>query len=96
MAISRLTKIAFLFNITMCLLFVFSNYSMWQILVGRTIQSYWNPFEIVLVFHYLFPDGTYTTVQGIFIYPNVPFVLFWVSTIINLHFLMKLKSKEKT
>ena len=92
---SRLMKIAFLVNTMLCLLFVYSNFSLWQMLNGRIIQSYWNPFGISLVFHYHFPDGTYTTVQGIYSYPNMAFMLFWVSTIVNMYILVKVMRSKK-
>jgi len=96
MSTSRIIRIASLFNILLCLFFVYSNFSLWQIFRERIVSSAWNPLEITLLFHYHFPDGTYSSLAGISVYANFPFMLFWVSTIVNLCFMLSIyKSKEK-
>jgi hypothetical protein len=65
--------------------------------VGNTtlISSSWNPFEVSMVFH-TFQNGSFSTITGIFFYLNVPFILFWVSTIVNLYLMVQIhRSKEK-
>ena len=98
---SRLVKTALLVNAVLCVLFVFGNVYLWSVFggnnVGNTtlISSSWNPFEVSMVFH-TFQNGSFSTITGIFFYLNVPFILFWVSTIVNLYLMVQIhRSKEK-
>jgi hypothetical protein len=101
MAISRLVKIAFLFNVLLCLLFIYSNYSLWAIFAEGTkggttfLISYWYPLSVMTT-HYYFHNGAIDQDLGFQSYLNAPFILFWVSTIINLLIIVLIyRSKEK-
>ena len=98
---SRLVKTALLVNVVLCVLFVFGNVYLWSAFggnnVGNTtlISSSWNPLVVSIMFH-KFQNGVFSTITGIFFYPNVPFILFWVSTIVNLYLMVQIhRSKEK-
>src|SRR4030042_4474376 len=97
---SRLIKIAFLFNVLLCLFFIYSNYSLWAIFAEGTkggttfLISYWYPLSVVTTY-YWFHNGAISQELGFQSYLNAPFILFWVSTIVNLLFIIWLyRSKE--
>lgn len=75
---SRLIRVAFIVNILLCLLFVYSSYLQWEIFRGinkfgsTIISSTWNPLTVTFVFHN-YANGTFSTIQGLFTYPNTPF-----------------------
>ncbi len=86
MSKNKLMAFVFVFNVLMALAFVYGNFSLWAS-VSTTYPtmtaSQLSPFSIhVMYYHYT--DGTISVVQGIFLYFNYPFWLFWVSMIGNL------------
>jgi len=97
----RLLIIAVFANLLMGAFFVYGNYSLWELFRGNNvahatlISSAWNPFTVNLVFHD-YVNGNLITVQGIFTYPNTPFMLFWVSTIVNLFLMMQIHKRKET
>src|SRR4030067_1591179 len=84
-----LLVITFFVNIILGLLFVYGNLILWDVFRGNNIahstliSSSWNPFKVWVVFHH-YNNGSFITVQGVFGYPNLPFMLFWGSTAVNL------------
>jgi len=92
---SRQLKVIILVNVVIAVLFCYFNYGNWTLLndeeAGLPISSEWGPVWI-RVQPKPFGYGD-TTVM----FPNYPLMLFWLSTIINLYFIIKLqKSKETT
>ncbi len=86
MSKNKLVACVFVFNVLMALAFVYSNSSLWDS-VNTTYPtmtvSQWSPFSIhVMYYHYA--DGMLSVVQGIFLYFNYPFWLFWVTMMGNL------------
>jgi hypothetical protein len=99
--ISRQLKVIILVNIIIAALFFYFNYGNWTLLndenVGLPISSEWGPIWIhVSPRTSLIPrepnqPPNFTSV----IFPNYPLMLFLLSTIMNLYFIIKLqKSKE--
>lgn len=95
-------KTVLLINILLCAGFFYASYSQWEIFRGHNvagsnlITSTWNPFTVTFLFHN-YTNGVFTSVEGLFTYPNTPFLLFFVSTIVNLLFLVLIvESKKKT
>lgn len=92
----RLVKYAIVMNIALSLLFIYSNYTIWDLFRGNNIahstitSSSWNPLTINVVFH-SYSNGTFASVEGIFTYLNSPFLLFWVLMLANVFFLVKLQ-----
>lgn len=95
-------KTALLFNVLVCAAFAYSSYAQWEIFGGKNIAgtkiitSSWNPFNIVILFH-IYENGVFNTMETVFVYPNAPFMIFWLSTIVNLAFMVLIiKSQEET
>jgi len=93
--------VVFSANVMLSLLFVYGNCSLWAVYGGhnvastRLISSSWDPLNVVMLFHsYNSETGAFSTVESPFIYTNTPFILFWVSTIVNLILIMLL-TKDK-
>lgn len=90
----RQLKVIILVNVLIAVLFCYFNWANWTLLndeeAGLPISSKWGPVWI-LVQPSPFGYG-YTTVM----FPNYPFMLFWLSTIINLYFLIKLQKSKET
>jgi hypothetical protein len=96
----KLVKYAIATNIALSLLFIYSNYTIWELFRGNNIahstliSSGWNPLTINVVFS-SYSNGAFATVQGIFTYLNSPYLLFWVLMVTNMYFILKLqKSKQ--
>jgi len=85
----RLIKIAIVFNIAVSVLFIYGSYVQWDLFAGNNavsstiISCTWNPKSLTVMF-YGDSNGAISVVEGLFVYPNTPFMLFWVSTIGNL------------
>ena len=89
----------------MILLFVYSNYSIWNSinsvpivgneanLVHITISN-WNPFGVVW-HHYAYSNGNLGISDAIFSAYNFPFWLFFIAIALNLYFMARL-AKNKT
>lgn len=98
--ISPLVKSVLLINILLCATFLFSSYVQWQLFTvdneGTFVVSFWNPLTLTITHSYCM-NGEIASETGFVIYPNLPFLLFWVSTIANLFFVIKLiREKENT
>ena len=86
---SRLTKPAFLANVVLGLSFLASNHFIWGLFDNGHFMRNMNPLTI-----------TMDTVEPVPILPlvffNFPFWLFWISTAVNLFFIIKPLRKENT
>lgn len=84
----------------LCATFVFASYAQWQLFTTEDeatfVVSYWNPISLTIT-HGQCINGESAYKSGVMNYPNLPFLLFWVSTIANLFFLVKvMRDKEKS
>ena len=92
----KFAKYAIATNVIIGLLFVYANYTIWDLFRGNNIahstltSSTWNPFTINVVFSN-YSNGTFATVQGIFTYLNSPYLLFWVLMVANICFIIKVQ-----
>ena len=97
----RLVKIAIVFNIVVSALFIYGSYIQWDLFAGNNVASSiiisctWSPTSILVMF-YGYENGVISAVEGLFTYPNTPFMLFWLSTIGNLLFITQRKKKNMT
>ena len=99
---SRQLKIILLVNIVIAALFCYFNYGNWTLLnderVGLPIRSEWGPVWIhVQPRTSLIPRDPnqppdFTSV----LFPNYPLMLFWLSTIINLYFIIEFQKSKQT
>jgi hypothetical protein len=83
-----------LINVFLGVLFVFSNYTIWNKVNADNYSSpYWNPMVISYVYrNYSHGELVY---DGLVFISNYPFWVFWVSMIVNILFgIMLLKSKN--
>ena len=99
---SRQLMIILLVNIVIAVLFCCFNYGNWTVLnderVGLPIRSEWGPVWIhvqpktnmIAREPNQMPD--FTSV----LFPNYPLMLFWLSTILNLYFIIKLQKSKQT
>jgi hypothetical protein len=92
-------KAILIINILLCATFVFASYMQWQLFTtdneATFVVSFWNPLSLTIT-HRQCINGEIAYESGFTIYPNLPFLLFWVSTIANLFFLVKvMRDKEK-
>lgn len=98
----KLLRYAVAVNVLLALLFVYSNYLIWDVFNGnnalhRTVfATHWNPFTYSLTFYDYFSNGDADVVQGIFQYTNYPFWIFWASMTVNLYFLYRLQRIKET
>lgn len=96
---SRLLKMALAVNILLCAAFVIASYAQWQLFATDNettfVVSSWNPISLTIT-HYYYANGVIAHEVGFRIYPNFPFLLFWVSIITNLYFIAEVvRNKEK-
>jgi hypothetical protein len=93
----KIAKYAITTNILLAILFLYSNFALWNSINGNSttkiITSYRNPL-FVSARHYSYVNGVFDTVQGIFSYGNTPFWIFFILLVVNLIFFLKL-SKDK-
>ena len=99
---SRQFKVIILVNIVVAALFCYFNYGNWTLLnderVGLPIVSEWGPIwihvspRVSLIPREPNQPPDYSSV----IFPNYPLMLFWLSTIINLYFIIKLDESKET
>ncbi len=82
-------KIALLgiFDTIVGILFVASNWWIWNYLDGKITANSWGPFQIAIVPKTIVEGevvtiGTYTPI------PNYPFILFWVALAVNFVFMV--------
>jgi hypothetical protein len=93
---SRQLKVIILVNIVVAVLFCYFNYGNWTLLnderVGLPIHSEWGPIWIHVQPKPIGTSDSFTSV----IFPNYPLMLFWLSTIMNLYFIIKLQKTKET
>lgn len=92
----KIAKYAIVVNLTLALLFVYSNFSLWNSVNAEypyLIASHWSPLGISAP-HYIISNGSFAIVQTIYLYWNIPFWIFWVLLIANLYFILKIIKKE--
>ncbi len=84
-----------LVNIFLGVLFVASNYFIWDNVNAQHYASpYWNPIKISYVPRD-YVNGEWIYVQTVIVLSNYPFWLFWVDMIANISFgIMLLRNKE--
>jgi hypothetical protein len=87
----RWIKIAIVFNVIVSVLFIYGSYVQWNLFTGNNEASAtifscaWSPTKLTVMF-YVNENGVIDAIRGLFVYPNTPFMLFWVSTIGNLSY----------
>jgi hypothetical protein len=86
-----------LVNTLLAISFVYINFSIWDNMNRQDlISGNWNPFTISFVGKAVVNNELPLATDGLFINPNYPFWLFFLSTTVNLFFIFKLqRSKEK-
>ena len=87
----RQFKIIVLVNLALIILFCYFNWANWILLNGENLNiiSEWSPFWITV-----YPTEVFG--REIVMFPNYPFMLFWLSTITNLYFLRKIQKSKET
>jgi hypothetical protein len=87
--------IIIVFDIFISLLFIISNFLVWDYLNGKlTMNNNWGPFEIGSIPQTLI-NGTLEVVGTFTMKINYPFILFWIALVGNLIiFVYILKSKK--
>ena len=84
-------------NAVLILLFVITNYGIWDMvhiypILGYTVM---NPINVIVSMWGEVVDGEIYRADGMGIMPNFPFWLFFVSTAVNLYFIVKLSKESK-
>jgi hypothetical protein len=89
---SRLGKIALLgiFDAILGVLFVATNWYIWDYLDGKITANVWGPLQIVITPQ--FPAGGPVGVSSSI--PNYPFILFWVALAVTFIFVVLTLKKE--
>jgi hypothetical protein len=93
----KIAKYAMVFNLIMALIFVYSNFALWNSVNAEypyLIASHWSPLGISAP-HYVITDGSFSIVQTVYMYFNTPFWIFWVLLIANLYFIVKISTESK-
>lgn len=90
---SRQLKVIVFLNILFAVLFCYFNWANWTLLnderIELPISSEWGPFWI-----HVQPKPIGLGYTSVF-FPNYPLMLFWISTIVNLYFIIKLQKAKK-
>ena len=99
---SRQLKLILLVNIVIAVFFCHFNYGNWTLLndekVGLPIRSEWGPIwihvspKVSLIPREPNQPPNYSSV----LFLNYPLMLFWLSTILNLYFIIKLQKSKET
>ncbi len=93
----KIAEYAIITNILLALLFLYSNFTLWDLVNGNSttllITSHWNPLKVTAM-HHSYVNGIFSTAQTVFSYDNTPFWIFFILLAVNLFFLLKL-SKDK-
>ena len=92
----KIAKIAIVVNLTLASLFVYSNFSLWNSVNAEypyLIASHWTPLGINAPHYAINNDGTIAVIQGIFLYFNTPFWIFWVLLIANRYFIIRIRKQ---
>jgi hypothetical protein len=84
-----------LVNLLLGVLFVVSNYVLWDVVNAQGYASpHWGPFTVSYSPR-MYVDGVLSTATTIVFLSNYPFWLFWVAMIVNMWFgFLLLKNKE--
>jgi choline-glycine betaine transporter len=94
----KIVKYAIVVNIILALVFVYSNFSLWNFVNAEypfLVASHWSPLGIVAP-HYLYTDGNISQIQTPFLAFNYPFWIFWIMLAINLVFIIKFGRERET
>lgn len=88
---SRQFMIAILVNVVLIVLFGFFSWGEWMALNTSMlhVRSQWSPFWITVV-------GSTGQFINVMMIPNYPFILFCVSTLVNIYFLIKAQKSKET
>jgi hypothetical protein len=92
----KIAKIAIVVNLTLASLFVYSNFSLWNLVNAEypyLIANHWTPLGISAPHYVINNEGSIAVVQGIFWYFNYPFWIFWVLLVANLYFMMRISKQ---
>ncbi len=90
-------KWAFVANALMILLYVYFNYFVWaEFNNGGLIYSWWNPFWIQISHAGSLINGQFIPTMGLTMFPNYFFIWYFVTTAINLFFMVKLQRSNET
>ena len=83
-------------NAALILLFVASNYVVWDMVNSNTHLGHtsMNAINIVESMWGDVIDGNIERINGLSILPNLPFWLFFVTVAVNLYFIFKLSKKQ--
>jgi hypothetical protein len=95
----KIAKYAIIANLLIALIFIYSNITLWDSINSNNpniVTSHWSPLFVTSMHHYLKPDGTYVSVQGIFESLNSPFLIFWALLIVNLLFVLRLGMQKES
>jgi hypothetical protein len=84
-------------NAVLILLFVITNYGIWNIvdiypILGNTVM---NPINVIVSMWGEVVNGEIYRADGMGIMLNFPFWLFFISTAVNLYFIVKLSKESK-
>ncbi len=95
-----LVKYALVTNIVLGLLFIYANYTNWEIFRGNNvahttiISTSWSPLIIGMVLYGVF-DGRLESIQTVSTYTNTPYLLFWILMLANMYFIWKLPKNKQ-
>ena len=94
----KILAIAVAANASLVLAFVYTNIVTWNLLNRFSlISGHWNPISTVFVAKSEMPGSLpLATVAELFSYPNYPFLLFFISTAINLYLIFRLQKSKET
>jgi hypothetical protein len=85
---------AIIVNAFLVLFFIYSNFSIWNMLNEyQLIEGSWSPLSVAYVGKG-FVGGAPLATGGLLFSPNYPFWLFFISTAINLYLIIKLQRKK--
>jgi hypothetical protein len=93
----KMAKYAMVVNIIIAAIFVYSNFSLWSLVNAEypyLIASHWSPLGISAP-HYIITDGSFSSVQTVFLYFNTPFWVFWALLMANLYFIVRISKESK-
>jgi hypothetical protein len=84
-----------LFNVMLGVLFVSSNYYIWNTIDQLPYTSpHWNPLHVSYVPR-IYVNGMFVYAQTVITIPNFPFWLFWVAMIANILFAVLLQRSKQ-
>jgi hypothetical protein len=94
----KIKIIAISINILIAFLFVYASFLQWEMFSGNNqfktpyTSSQWDPLTVNVVFH-TYNNGQFSTITSIFIYPNLPFILFVIATFANVILFIMMKTE---